>query len=122
MSLTEDLKIYKAMYDLVLKLCDARNRMDKTYKYVMGDKLLERGMECLALIHYANEDKRRREEHLNEFLIKFDIIKTTILILRDKKQFKRDSLLAEVFEKTADVEGQATAWRRASRKPELVGG
>ncbi|MBO5295953.1 MAG: four helix bundle protein [Candidatus Homeothermus sp.] len=119
--LTEDLKIYRSMYNLTRLIIQARNQFDKTFKYVVGDKLVERAMLCLALIHYANEDRRKgaREEHLAKFLMEFDIFKTYIMVCRDERQFKRESLLGDVFLGVADVEGQATAWRRsASRKPE----
>ena len=58
MALTEDLQIYKSMYDLLRLLISARNGFDKTYKYVVGDKLVDRALECITLIHYANEDRK----------------------------------------------------------------
>jgi hypothetical protein len=117
MSLTQDLNVYKAMYNLSLKLCDARNRFDKPYKYCIGDKIIDKSTICLALIHYANEDRRQgaREQHLAKFLIEFDILKTYILICRDRAQFKKISMLADVLERAAEVEKQITSWRKASR-------
>ena len=119
--LTEDLKIYRSMYNLARLIIRARGQFDKTFKYVIGDKLVERAMLCVELIHYANEDRRKgaREQHLDKFLIEFDIFKSYIMVCRDERQFKKESLLGDVFIAVADVESQATAWRRsASRKPE----
>lgn len=121
MALTEDLNIYRSMYKLLLQLIDARNAFDKTYKYVVGERMVETALNCVTLIHYANEDRRKgaREEHLDKFLIEFDVLKTLIMVCRDRRQFKKESVLGDIFIQTADVENQAGAWRRsAARKPE----
>ena len=121
MALTEDLNIYRSMYNLTRALIHARNSFDKSMKYVAGEDMVRRALGLLSLIHYANEDRRKgaREEHLDKFLIEFDILKTLIMVCRDERQFKKDSVLAEIFMLTADVENQAGAWRRsAARKPE----
>lgn len=120
MALTEDLNIYRSMYNLTRALIHARNAFDKSMKYVVGEDMIRRSLGCLSLIHYANEDRRKgaREEHLDKFLIEFDILKTLIMVCRDERQFKKDSVLADIFMLTADVENQAGAWRRSARKPE----
>jgi hypothetical protein len=105
------------MYNLSLNLIDARNAFDKTFKYVVGDKMVDKAMLCLALIHYANEDRRKgaREEHLSKFLIEFDILKTYTMVCRDRRQFKKVSALADIFILLADIESQASRWRQSSR-------
>lgn len=121
MALTEDLNIYRSMYNLLRLLMQARNKFDKSCKYVVGDRMVSTALNCVSLIHYANEDRRKgaREEHLDKFLIEFDYLKTLIMVCRDERQFKKDSVLADVFLLTADVEKQAGAWRKsAARKPE----
>ena len=89
--LTEDLNIYRSMYNLLRLLMQARNQFDKAYKYVVGDKMIDTALGCVSLIHYANEDRRKgaREEHLDKFLIEFDILKTLIMVCRDERQYKR---------------------------------
>lgn len=124
MSLTEDLAVYKAMYNLLRLLMMARSKFDKTCKYVVGDKIIDTALGCVSLIHYANEDRRTgaRVQHLDKFLIEFDYLKTLIMVCRDERQFKKDSLLADVFILTADIESQVGKWRKSSsvvRKPEL---
>jgi hypothetical protein len=105
------------MYNLVMQLMDARNAFDKPYKYVVGDKMVDKAMECIALIHYANEDRRKgaREEHLNKFLMEFDILKTYTMVCRDRQQFKKMSAMADIFLLIADVESQASKWRQSAR-------
>jgi len=117
MALTEDLSVYRSIYNLLLLIMDARSAFDKPYKNVVGDKMVDRALDCVSLIHYANEDRHKgaREEHLSKFLIEFDILKTLIMVCRDRRQFKKSSVLADVFTLTADVERQITGWRRASR-------
>jgi hypothetical protein len=114
--LTEDLNIYHSMYGLLMMLMDARNQFDKQYKYIIGEKVVDQTLGCLTLIHYANEDKRKgaRAQHLDQFLMEFDVLKTLIMVCRDRRQFKKDSVLAEVFIKVADVEKQASNWRRSA--------
>ena len=87
MALTEDLNIYRSMYKLLLALIDARNDFDKSFKYVVGERMVNTALDCVSLIHFANEDRR---------------------------QFKKDSVLADVFLLVADVENQAGAWRRSA--------
>lgn len=122
MALTEDLSIYRSMYKLLRLLIRSRNSFDKPFKYVVGDRLVGTALDCVTLIHYANEDRRKgaREEHLDKFLIDFDVLKTLIMVCRDEGQFKKVNILADVFLLTADVEKQASAWRKSttSRKPE----
>ncbi len=121
MALTEDLNIYRSMYNLLRMLMQARNKFDKSCKYVVGDRMVSTALNCVSLIHYANEDRRKgaREDHLDKFLIEFDYLKTLIMVCRDERQFKTDSVLADVFLLTADIEKQAGAWRKsAARKPE----
>lgn len=116
MALTEDLNIYRSMYKLLLALIDARNDFDKSFKYVVGERMVNTALDCVSLIHFANEDRRKgaRAEHLDKFLIEFDILKTLIMVCRDRRQFKKDSVLADIFMLTADVENQAGAWRRSA--------
>lgn len=116
MALTEDLKIYRSMYKLLLAVIDARNDFDKSFKYVVGERMVSASLECVTLIHYANEDRRAgaRSEHLDKFLIEFDILKTLTMVCRDRRQFKKDTVLADVFMLVADVEAQAGAWRRSA--------
>jgi len=118
MALTEDLPVYQKMYQLLMILMDARNDFDKPYKYVVGDKMIDKALNCVSLIHYANEDRRTgaRAEHLANFLMEFDILKTLIMVCRDRLQFKNSTVLGEVFIKTADVEDQASKWRASSVK------
>ncbi len=109
------------MYKLLMTLMDARNAFDKPYKFVVGERLINTALDLVTLIHFANEDRRKgaRAEHLDEFLIKFDILKTLIMVCRDRMQFKKSAMLADIFLLVADVEAQASAWRRsASAKPE----
>jgi len=117
--LTEDLNIYRSMYNLLRLLMQARNQFDKAYKYVVGDKMIDTALGCVSLIHYANEDRRKgaREEHLDKFLIEFDILKTLIMVCRDERQYKKDSFLADVFVHVADVENQATSLNKGNGNP-----
>ena len=116
MALTEDLNIYRSMYKLLLALIDARNNFDKSFKYIVGERMVNTALDCVSLIHFANEDRHKgaRAEHLDKFLIEFDILKTLIMVCRDRRQFKKDSVLADVFLLVADVENQAGAWRRSA--------
>lgn len=88
MALTEDLNIYRSMYNLLRLIIQSRNAFDKAFKYVVGDRLVDTALDCVTLIHYANEDRRKgaREEQLDEFLIKFDILKTLIMVCQDERQ------------------------------------
>lgn len=123
MALTEDLNIYRSMYNLLRLIIQSRNAFDKSFKYVVGDRMVDTALNCVTLIHYANEDRRKgaREEHLDKFLIEFDILKTLIMVCRDERQYKKDSVLADVFLLTADVESQAEVVARLSGMSATLG-
>lgn len=53
MALTEDLPVYHAMYNLLMMVMDARGAFDKSCKYIVGDNMVERCLQCLSLVHYA---------------------------------------------------------------------
>ncbi len=55
MALTEDINIYRSMYNLLRLLMHARNKFDKSCKYVVGDRMISTALNCVSLIHYANE-------------------------------------------------------------------
>ncbi|MGN0216013.1 MAG: four helix bundle protein, partial [Prevotella sp.] len=116
MALTEDITIYRSMYKLLMALMDARGSFDKGYKYVVGERLINTALDLVTLIHFANEDRRKgaRAEHLDKFLIEFDVLKTLIMVCRDRMQFKKSAMLADIFLLVADVEAQASAWRRSA--------
>lgn len=58
MALTEVLSIYRSMYKLLLALIDARNNFDKSFKYVVSERMVNTALDCVSLIHFANEDRR----------------------------------------------------------------
>lgn len=49
MALTEDLNIYRSMYKLLLAIIDARNDFDKSFKYVVGERMVNTAL--LSLLH-----------------------------------------------------------------------
>lgn len=51
MALTEDLNIYRSMYNLLRLLMQARNQFDKAYKYVVGDRMIDTALGCSLSLH-----------------------------------------------------------------------
>lgn len=57
MALTEDLNIYRSMYNLLRLLIQARNNFDKPYKYVVGDRIVDTAL-------FTSSALRQREAHV----------------------------------------------------------
>ena len=123
MGKTEDLPAYQSMYRLMMMILDARDNFPKGYRYEFGSELMMVTIRCCELIRYANSDMSRRVEYLNEFLVKFDVLKLLIRVCRDRRLIHLQPA-ADIIEMIATVEKQITGWRNYasrmsdSRKPE----
>lgn len=115
--LTEELKVYKDMYDLVVLIMQAREHFAKMYKHDFGGQLVMTAVNCCQFIRRANMSKDERFHFLEEFQMSFGDLTLLLRVCRDMKIYplKTD---AAITAKVAEIGKQVTAWKNASRKPE----
>lgn len=118
MALAQELKVYKDMFELLMKLYDARDEFPKGYKYDLGTRLTNVALECCELIQSANSDKQNRYKILQQFAIKFDTLGLLIRVCKERKIITITQA-AEFALLSGSIGKQATGWRNSSySKPE----
>lgn len=119
MALAETLPVYRDCYRLLMLIMDVREQFPKGYRYEFGSELMMTGVRCCEILRWANTDRARRAEWLQEFLVKFDTLRLLLRICQDRKIISITRAV-EMLQLVSDVEKQVTGWRNAStRKPEL---
>lgn len=114
MALTDELPVYRKMYQLLNLILDARERFPKGYRYEFGTHLMMRTVECCEFIRYANSDRDNRAAWLQQFLVKFDGLRLLLRVCQDRKLVTVQQG-AEMILLVQDIERQITGWRNASR-------
>lgn len=64
MSNFNELDVYKASYDLSLHLFRFTEKMNRTFKYTLGERLNNNAITLLLCIYKANSNKEQRYERL----------------------------------------------------------
>lgn len=64
MSNFNELDVYKTSYDLSLNIFRFTEKMNRTFKYTLGEKLNNNAVTLLLCIYKANSDKQGRYEKL----------------------------------------------------------
>jgi len=111
--LTEDLKIYKDMYDLTKFIVEAKHNFSREHKYDLGNRLLDKAVECCELVQCANSDKSQRVAYLQDFARCFGSLRLYLRLCRDFGQIPNDKF-GRVLELTAEIGKQCTAWRKSA--------
>lgn len=112
MNLTVDLPIYKKTYELTSLLIDYVQEFPKQFKFSIGEKIIDTSLQLFEFISLANKSSEgeARAKYLNQFLLKFEILKTLIRLCSEKKiiSIKQTAAIAML---TTSISKQATAWK-----------
>ena len=70
-------QIFKDTYNMVFLLTKSINRINRSYKYMIGDECKKSSMRMLILLNIINTsgDFSERVKYLNEFLIHYETVK-----------------------------------------------
>lgn len=113
MSLSEELPIYKASYDLLEQLVDLAKDLPKFFRYSIGTRMVDLCLDMLGLIYQANMDKASRPEALTALLISQRQLLMLLRVCYHQKALSTGRY-AELVKLLDSIGRQATAWRQKS--------
>lgn len=109
----ENLPVFKLVYDLMLRLFHEARKMDKDFRYTLGEDLKHHLMRIEVCIYHANEEKdaSRKVDYIAEAIDKMLEVKLSVRILHDSKQLslKKYALLCEQM---VTVEKNLNDWKQ----------
>ncbi|MDD2324401.1 MAG: four helix bundle protein [Alphaproteobacteria bacterium] len=114
------LPIYKAAYDLLLRLMMATKDFPRDYKYTLGEKMRDEVLELILFIYRANS-AADRTAHITEILERIQLVEVMLRMAHDLRVLPRGKY-AGLVEMTDSLARQAQGWLKSSgkRKPEQV--
>lgn len=111
MALYYSLKVYKDVYQLILKVFEYTKDFPREYKYTLGQDMKRDGIVLIRSIYRANKAKSKTE-YLEVFLDDFEILKLEIRLCVDMKilSIKKQAEFAGLMD---GIGKQITGWRNA---------
>lgn len=111
MALYYDLKVFKDVYQLILKIFEYTKDFLREYKYTLGQDMKRDAIVLVRSIYRANKAKSKTE-YLEKFLDDFEILKLEIRLCVDMKilSIKKQSEIALLMN---GIGKQITGWRNA---------
>ena len=100
MPLYDDLKVFKDVYQLILKIFEYTKDFPREYKYTLGQDMKRDAIVLARSIYRANKAKSKTE-YLEVFLDDFEILKLEIRLCVDMKilSIKKQAELAFLKER-----------------------
>lgn len=84
MALYYDLKVFKDVYQLILKIFEYTKDFPREYKYTLGQDMKRDAIVLVRSIYRANKAKSKTE-YLEKFLDDFEILKLEVRLCVDMK-------------------------------------
>lgn len=113
----ENLPVFKMVYDLLLRLFHETGKMDKDYRYSLGEDLKRNLMRVEVCIYHTNADKEtsNKVSYIAEALERMLEVKLAVRILHDSKQLslKKYALLCEQM---VTIEKNLNDWKKYNMK------
>lgn len=110
----ENLPVYKAIYDLTIKIFQQSQHMNKEFRYTLGERLKNEAMNLLIDVYSANtvEDK---EPFIADARKRIELIRVILRVLRDLGQvaIKNMSSMNLAID---EIVKQLAAWHAATLK------
>ena len=113
MALYYSLKVFKDVYDLIIKVFEYTQDFPREYKYTLGQDMKRDAMQLVRSIYRANKAKSKTE-YLEVFLDDFELLKLEIRLCVDMKilAVKKQAELSGLMD---SIGKQITGWRNANR-------
>lgn len=113
---SEELPIFLEVYKFVNDILNMVEKLPKSCKYTMGDKLVKESLELFEYIQLANSHllKDGKKHYIEQFIIKFSLVKVLLRLCIDRRYitFKQHALLLPYID---SIGKQATAWKKSMR-------
>ena len=101
------------------EILDIMPNFPRAYKFSVGAKMQELGIDLIEDIAAAYMDKPNRLHHLTVFQTKFETLKTLMRIAGERKWIKGTGRHAHIIELMDAIGKQSTAWKN-SMAPKTV--
>ena len=119
MALYTELKVYEECYRLFLQLVTSTSRMQRDYRYSIGEQVKRSAMDMIVLIFKANKAYNKCEyiATAREKLVEVQVL---LRVFNDLKQIS-DKQFAMFMEITVSVSKQLAAWEHSASKAKREG-
>lgn len=106
-----ELPVYKASYDLLLKVFNLTHNLTREYKFTLGEKLKNEITELLSNIYRANRVSNKAV-HIGTARENLELVRLYIRILKDTNQVasKKHIFINQSIE---DVSKQLAGWHKS---------
>jgi len=115
LKLVSNTRIYLDARALLDEILDVTPNFPRSYKYTVGSKMHDLATEILQEIAaaYMNRDRETRIQHLVNFQIKFETLKTLLRIAGERKWIKGMGRHAHIVELLDAIGKQSSAWKKS---------
>lgn len=111
LKLVSNTRIYLDARALLDEILDITPNFPKAYKFSIGTRLHDLGIDLLHSIAAAYMDKPNRLQHLTEFQATFETLKTLMRIAGERRWINGRGRHAHIIELMDAVGKQSTAWK-----------
>ena len=116
LKLVSNTRIYLDARALLDEILDVTPNFPRSYKFSVGVKMHELGIDLMQDIAAAYLDKPNRLHHLIEFQTKFETLKTLMRIAGERQWIKGVGRHAHIIELMDAIGKQSTAWKNSLLK------
>lgn len=108
-------KIYLDCRKLIDEILGVTPEFPRAYKFSLGSKMHEIGIELIAEITaaYINRDRSIRIQHLINFQSHFEVLKLLVRIAGERRWILGRSRHANIIELMDQIGKQSTAWKNS---------
>lgn len=110
------LKVYRDTYDLVKYIIPLVSKMPRIYKFTLGERIINQLLDLLNHIQLANMQRERRQEHLKNFVVSFEMLNAMIRLSFEFKAFQGLGQQVEIARRMEAIGKQITAWKNTDSK------
>ena len=111
-----ELPVFKAVYDLLLRTFQISQHWRRDLRYTLGEELKKEIIDILQLIYQANSSQKKLA-YISSCRRKIVKVKIQIRVVKDMKEMKI-SQYASLAELTENISKQLVGWERVERKRE----
>lgn len=116
LKLVSNTRIYLDARALLDEILDVTPEFPRAYKFSVGVKMHELGIDLLRDIAEAYMDKPNRFQHLIKFQTKFETLRTLMRIAGERRWIKGMGRHAHIIELMDTIGKQSTAWKNSLAK------
>lgn len=111
MATYDELMVYKHAYDLTVELMTLTKKMDKSYKFTLGERINNACVEMLLSVYRINMSTSDRGIHFSHSREQIELIRLLLRLMKDLRliAIRRFSVLNEYVE---SISKQLTGWQR----------